>query len=69
MADSMAAQECVYLRDLLADMGVKQTQPTTLFMDNKGAIALSNDPTAFKQSTFDVAGTSFVTALPTKVCP
>eukprot|EP00965_Chrysotila_dentata_P168955 5578579-Pleurochrysis_carterae.AAC.2 len=46
MASSMAAQECVYLvRDLLADMGLKQTQPTTVFMDNMGAIALSNyDP-------------------------
>ena len=39
-----AAQETVWLRNLLSDVRLKQTGPTTVFEDNQGAICLSKNP-------------------------
>jgi len=43
IAASAAACEIVYLRGLLAEMGVPQTAPTVLYVDNQGAVELSKD--------------------------
>ena len=39
-----AAQEAVWLRGLLGDIGFVQNAPTTIFEDNQGAICLSQNP-------------------------
>ena len=39
-----ASQEVVWLRRLLASMGLQQKEPTTLNEDNQGTIALSKNP-------------------------
>ncbi len=44
MALSMAAQEAVWLRQLLADMGHEQASPTCISGDNMGALALARNP-------------------------
>ena len=41
MAVSMAAQEAVWLRALMAELGFPQSGPTALGEDNRGAIALA----------------------------
>ena len=43
IAASTAACEIVYLRGLLAEMGVPQPAPTVLYVDNQGAVELSKD--------------------------
>ena len=43
MAASAAACEILYIRGLLAEMGAPQTEPTILYVDNSGAVALSKD--------------------------
>ena len=44
-AEVYAAIECakdaIFFRDVLSELGYKQLEPTTLFIDNKSAIALS----------------------------
>lgn len=40
MAMCAATQEAVHLRQLLADIGYEQLQPTVIYCDNQGAIAL-----------------------------
>ena len=39
-----AAQETVWLRNLLADVGFEQTQATTIREDNQGAMCLARNP-------------------------
>ena len=39
-----AAQEAVWLRALLSDIGFTQSVPTTIYEDNQGAICLSQNP-------------------------
>lgn len=39
-----AGKEVVWCRRCLTDLGQKQDQPTTIFCDNSGAIALTNNP-------------------------
>ena len=39
-----AAQEAVWLRRLLSDIGFAQRTPTTIHEDNQGAICLSQNP-------------------------
>ena len=39
-----AAQETTWLRNLLHDIGLQQEQPTTVFEDNQGALALAHNP-------------------------
>ncbi|MEO0684489.1 MAG: Ty1/Copia family ribonuclease HI, partial [Cyanobacteria bacterium J06649_11] len=41
---SHATQEIVWLRQLLNNIGFKQTKPTKLYEDNQGAIGLSKNP-------------------------
>ena len=44
MACTRAAQEVIWLRQLLEQLGFKQTSPTNLLRDNQGAIALAKNP-------------------------
>jgi hypothetical protein len=44
MALSQAAKEAIWLRHLLARIGFPQTQPTTLYADNQGSMALASNP-------------------------
>jgi hypothetical protein len=43
MAASSAAQEAIYLRALLKDLGCVQERPTKILQDNQGAIAMAKD--------------------------
>ena len=43
MAASQAAAELLYVRGLLGEMGLDVSKPTTLYVDNSGAIELSKD--------------------------
>jgi hypothetical protein len=43
IAASTCACEIMYFRSLLEEMGLPQERPTTLFVDNKGAVELSRD--------------------------
>jgi len=43
MAVSSAAQEAIFLRRLLDDLGFPQSGPTTIFEDNQGCIYLSEN--------------------------
>lgn len=43
MAASQAACEILYIRGLLDEMGVDMSAPTTLYVDNSGAVELSKD--------------------------
>ena len=43
MAASVAATETVYVREIFRDLGLPQLQPTTLVVDNKGAIQLAKE--------------------------
>ncbi len=44
IALSSAVQEVLWLNKLLSDLGVKQSEPITLFEDNQGAIAIAQNP-------------------------
>ena len=44
MATTCAAQEAIWLHQLLEQLGHQQTQPTTFLGDNQGAIALTKNP-------------------------
>ena len=44
MACTRAAQEAIWLRQLLEQLGFRQTSPTSLLGDNQGAIALAKNP-------------------------
>ena len=44
MAMTRAAQEAIWLRQLLEQLGFKQDSPTKLQGDNQGAIALAKNP-------------------------
>eukprot|EP00961_Rhodomonas_salina_P238255 3220222-Rhodomonas_salina.1 len=44
IAASRAAQEALYLRTMLRDLGYEQTEPTTIFEDNNACIAMSKNP-------------------------
>lgn len=41
---ALAAQEAIWLRSLLSDLGQKVTSPTNIFEDNQGAIQLAKNP-------------------------
>ena len=44
VAASLATQEAIWLRSLLADLNFIQDEPTVIFEDNQGAIAMSRNP-------------------------
>jgi len=50
MAISAAAQELIWLRALLKEMGFEQKGPTMLQNDNRGAVALTKDPVDSKRT-------------------
>jgi hypothetical protein len=61
VALSTAAQEAVWLRQLLKDFKVPLEQPTLIKEDNQGAMAIARNPVSHgrtKHITFDI--TSFV---------
>ena len=43
MAQCSAAMEAEWLRGLLSELGFQYQEPTTLYADNQGAIALAKD--------------------------
>ena len=44
MALSVTCQEGIWLRRLLSNVQIEQSDPSTIFEDNKGAIELSKNP-------------------------
>jgi len=44
VALASAAQEAVWLRQLMSELGNAPTGPTTLFEDNQSAIAMTKNP-------------------------
>ena len=44
MALASAAQEAVWLRQLLSDLNVKPASPTLIFEDNQASICLAKNP-------------------------
>lgn len=44
MAACAAVQEAVHLRLLMSDLGFEQREPTVIYEDNQGCIALSDNP-------------------------
>ena len=44
MALSTATQEAIWLRRLLADLNMEQSQPTVIMGDNQGSIAIARNP-------------------------
>jgi hypothetical protein len=50
MAASQTACEIIYLRELMAFIGLPQPDPTPLFIDNKSVVALSHDYSASNRS-------------------
>ena len=45
-----ASRECVWIRELLSEMGLKCTEPTTLYEDNEAALFLSENPATTDRS-------------------
>ena len=56
----MAARDGLFLRDLLADLGLLQAGPTVLYLDSKSAIDLAFDPVAFKRTKHVMRATHFL---------
>ena len=50
MAASLGGQEVVYIRAILRDFGVTQTQPTLVYEDNLECIVMSVNPVRRKYS-------------------
>ena len=50
VAGSASARMGCFMRNLMEDGGVPQTDPTLLMMDNKGAIALAHDPQSWSKT-------------------
>ena len=44
MALSSASQECIWLRNVLSDLGQSSTSPTVVYEDNQPAISLAHNP-------------------------
>jgi hypothetical protein len=50
MAASLCGQEIVYIRAILRDFGLSQSQPTLVYEDNLACIAMSINPVCRKYS-------------------
>ena len=50
MAQCSAAMEAEWLRGLLSELGFQYQEPTTLYADNQGAIAMVKDPKYHKKT-------------------
>lgn len=56
----LIAREVLYFRELLLDYGYPSHQPTTICTDNRGVVALSFDPVAFKKTKHILRAAEFV---------
>lgn len=65
-ATCVLAREVVYFRELLADLRHLQSGPTTILTDNKGVVALSFDPVAFKKTKHILRAAEYVRDLATR---
>ena len=45
-----SAQECMYLREVMTDMGIEVSSPTVVHEDNQGSIFLAKNPAFHKRS-------------------
>lgn len=59
-AACLLARELLYFRDVLSDFGYMQVGPTCLLTDNKGVVALSFDPIAFKKTKHILRAAQFI---------
>ena len=50
MSICAAVQEAIHLRQLMSDLGHVQDQPTIVYEDNQGCIALSANPVFHKRT-------------------
>ncbi len=50
MGQSAATQEVIWLRGLISEITNKELEPTTLFADNRGAVALAVNPTFHRRT-------------------
>jgi len=50
ISTSTAIQEAIHLRKLLSDLGHTQKHPTTIYVDNQGAIKIANNPIANRRT-------------------
>jgi hypothetical protein len=46
LASTHCARDILWFRNLFAELGIPQIQPTTLFCDNQGTVACTHDPHA-----------------------
>ena len=44
IAAAGAANQAIWLRNLMADLGMKQTDATVIWVDNKSAISIAKNP-------------------------
>ena len=56
----LAARDAMFLRDVLADLGLLQAGPTVLYLDSKSAIDLAFDPVAFRRTKHIMRATHFL---------
>ena len=56
----LAARDGMFLRDLLAELGLLQAGPTVLYLDSKSAIDLAFDPVAFRRTKHIMRSTFFL---------
>lgn len=56
----LIAREVIYFRDLTSDFGYDQIRQTTILTDNRGVVALSFDPVAFKKTKHILRAAEFV---------
>lgn len=59
-AACLLARELLYFREILSDFGYTQVGPTPLLTGNKGVVALSFDPIAFKKTKHILRAAEFV---------
>lgn len=59
-ASCLLAREVLYFRDMVTDFGYPPTCPTPIRTDNKGVVALSFDPVAFKKTKHILRAAQFV---------
>jgi hypothetical protein len=50
MAVAAAVQDAIYLRQLFNDLGFEQREPTVIYEDNQGCIALTENPVMHKRT-------------------
>ena len=56
----LAAKECIFMRELLVDLDLPPSGPTTLYTDSASAVSLSLDPVAFKNTKHILRAAEFL---------